>query len=208
MSLLHCLLQDDHLVILDKPAGLLSVPGKGEAGQHNLWSLARQRWHDVQVVHRLDMATSGLLLMARGAQAQRTLSQAFERREVSKHYVALVQGLVAGEAGTIDLPLITDWPNRPRQKVDHAIGKPSLTRWRVLQRDPASGRTRLALEPLTGRSHQLRVHLAALGHPIVGDALYGTDAAPQPRMCLHAQALCFAHPCTGEPVQVQSATPF
>ncbi len=208
MSPLHCLLQDDHLVVLDKPAGLLSVPGKGEAGQHNLWSLARQRWPDVQVVHRLDMATSGLLLMARGAQAQRTLSQAFAQREVSKHYVALVQGLVAGEAGTIDLPLITDWPNRPRQKVDPVTGKPSLTRWRVLQRDPAGGRTRLALEPLTGRSHQLRVHLAALGHPIVGDALYGTDTTPQPRMCLHAQALGFAHPCTGEPVHIQSAAPF
>ena len=205
---LHPLLEDAAFVVLDKPAGLLSVPGKGEAGRHNLWTLALARWPDAQVVHRLDMATSGAIVLARGADAQRALSLAFARREVDKQYVAVVHGLIAEDEGLIDLPLITDWPNRPRQKVCAVQGKPSQTRWRMLERDPARQLTRVALEPLTGRSHQLRVHLAALGHPIVGDTLYGPDPAATPRMLLHAEQLGFAHPEAGTAVRVCSTAPF
>ena len=205
---LHPLLEDAAFVVLDKPAGLLSVPGKGEGGRHNLWTLSLARWPDAQVVHRLDMATSGAIVLARGADAQRALSVAFARREVDKHYVAVVHGLMAEDLGLIDLPLITDWPNRPRQKVCALQGKPSQTRWRVLARDAGRQLTRVALEPLTGRSHQLRVHLAALGHPIVGDTLYGPDPSATPRMLLHAERLGFPHPETGTTVRVCSTAPF
>jgi tRNA pseudouridine32 synthase/23S rRNA pseudouridine746 synthase len=143
------------------------------------------------VVHRLDMATSGLVVFGRGAAAQRALSIAFADRGVHKRYEAVVAGLVAHDSGEINLPLAADWPNRPRQQVDHATGKPSLTRWQVLARNEAAGTTRLALTPVTGRTHQLRVHLAAIGHAIVGDALYASPAWAQaaPRLLLHACAL-------------------
>jgi tRNA pseudouridine32 synthase/23S rRNA pseudouridine746 synthase len=149
------------------------------------------RWPDALVVHRLDMATSGLVLFGRGAAAQRALSIAFAERQVRKRYEAVVAGLPADDAGEITLPLAADWPNRPRQKVDAQAGKPSHTRWQVIARDPAAGTTRLALWPLTGRTHQLRLHLAAVGHPILGDALYAPPAvlAASPRLLLHAAHL-------------------
>ena len=199
---------DDAFVVLDKPAGLLSVPGRGETGLHNLWSLARQHWADVQVVHRLDMATSGLIVLARGDAAQRALSASFRERRVDKRYVAVVHGLPAEDAGEIDLPLLADWPNRPRQKVDPVAGKPSLTRWRMRARDPARGWTRLELEPVTGRSHQLRVHLAAIGHAIVGDPLYGPPTPEAPRLLLHAQRLAFPHPRDRGRVDCRADVPF
>ena len=199
---------DDAFVVLDKPAGLLSVPGRGEAGRVNLWSIAQAQWPDVQVVHRLDMATSGLIVLARGDAAQRALSASFREREVDKRYVAVVHGLPCDDAGEVDLPLIADWPNRPRQKVDRVAGKPSLTRWRVLQRDTAQGRTRLELEPVTGRSHQLRVHLAAIGHAIVGDPLYGPPTPEAPRLLLHAQRLAFPHPRDRGRVDCRADVPF
>ncbi len=156
------------------------------------------------------MATSGLMLFARGAAAQRALSAAFAARSVHKRYVAVVHGRIAVAQGEIDLPLLADWPNRPKQKVDHAAGKPSLTRYRVLAHDAARNTTRLELEPVTGRAHQLRVHLLALGHPILGDALYAPPAvcARAERLLLHASALQFAHPVSGEPIALESAPPF
>lgn len=199
---------DDALVVADKPAGLPTVPGRPVELHDCLWHRVRESVPDALVVHRLDMATSGLVLFARGIEAQRSLGRAFAQRQVGKTYVAVVSGELADESGEIDLPLAADWPNRPRQKVDAETGKPSLTRWRVLVREP--GRTRLALEPLTGRSHQLRVHLAAIGHPILGDTLYA-DAqatAAAPRLLLHASALGLPDPRDGTPRRWSSPVPF
>ncbi|MDO5694058.1 MAG: RluA family pseudouridine synthase [Pseudomonadota bacterium] len=204
--------EDAHLLALVKPAGLLSVPGRGAHNADCLSKRAQRRWPDALVVHRLDQATSGLILMARNASVQRALSTAFAERRVHKRYEALVHGpppeaTSADGWAEIDLPLIVDWPNRPRSKVDHATGKPSRTRWRLLEHDTATGTARLALEPVTGRSHQLRVHLLAIGLPIVGDTLYGpADGAP--RLMLHACALRLAHPVTGQPMALHSAVPF
>lgn len=201
--------QDEHIVVVDKPAGLLAVPGRGTAGQHNL--VARLAGHglDVLVVHRLDMATSGLIVLARNAHAQRALSIAFAERRVDKRYEAVVHSLVEGERGTVDLPLAADWPRRPRQLVDRERGRPSLTHWQVLARDPQARRTRLSLHPVTGRSHQLRVHLLAIGHPIVGDELYGPDAVgAEPRLLLHAAWLALPHPRDGAPCVFDSPVPF
>lgn len=203
---------DEHLLVLDKPAGLLAVPGRGPDKQDCLSERARALWPDTLVVHRLDMATSGLFLMARSLHVQRLLGRAFAEREVGKRYEAVVAGRLgeAGAEGTIDLPLMADWPNRPLQKVDTAGGKPSTTRWQVLASDAAGDTTRLALEPVTGRTHQLRVHLQAVGHPILGDPLYAPPAlaARAPRLLLHATLLQLAHPATGEPLSFASTAPF
>ena len=198
---------DDDLLVIDKPAGLLSVPGRGADKQDCASSRVQSLHCDAQIVHRLDLATSGLLLMARGVEMQRLLSIAFAQRRVAKRYVAIVHGAMPGPAGEIALPLAADWPQRPRQKVDPLHGKPSLTRWRSLAHDAVAQTSRIELEPVTGRSHQLRVHLAALGHPIVGDALYGGDAHA-PRLLLHACELALAHPRTGEALVLRSAAPF
>ena len=199
---------DDACIVVEKPSGLLSVPGRGEHLQDCLATRVQALFADALVVHRLDMATSGLLLFARGIEAQRALSRAFAQREVHKRYVAVVHGQVATERGEIDLPLLADWPNRPLQKVDHAHGRPSLTRWRVLAVE--ADRTRLELEPVTGRGHQLRVHLLAIGHPIVGDALYAPPAlrAASDRLLLHATTLAFAHPVSSEAMHFESTVPF
>lgn len=198
---------DDHLLIVDKPAGLPSVPGRAPGLQDCMASRVQAAVPDALVVHRLDMATSGLLLFARGPLMQRRLGDAFAGREVDKRYVAVVAGELAQDEGEIDLPLIADWPRRPLQKVDPA-GKPSITRWRVLSRDATT--TRLALTPLTGRSHQLRVHLLSIGHPILGDALYAPAdvVAASPRLLLHAHGLAFTHPASGQPLHVESPVPF
>jgi tRNA pseudouridine32 synthase/23S rRNA pseudouridine746 synthase len=202
-------LDADCLVAL-KPSGLLAVPGLGPNGHDCLAARVRQRHPDALVVHRLDMATSGLMLFARGTPAQRRLGDAFAQRAIDKTYVAVVDGRLADDEGEIDLPLAADWPNRPLQKVDRAHGKPSTTRYRVLARDAVAGTTRLELRPLTGRAHQLRVHLLAIGHPILGDALYapGPVQASAPRLLLHASALRFAHPQSGSPLAIASAAPF
>lgn len=164
---------------------------------------------DALVVHRLDMETSGLMVFARGIDAQRAISRAFEQRTVSKYYVAVTYGLIADDAGTINLPLICDWPNRPRQMVDHTIGKPATTHFAVLARDAPNQRTRVGLTPITGRSHQLRVHLASLGHPIIGDSLYAAaPPAAGERLMLHAAQLGFPHPASGELCEFSSAVPF
>jgi tRNA pseudouridine32 synthase/23S rRNA pseudouridine746 synthase len=201
---------DDTLVVIDKPAGLLSVPGRGADKADNAALRVQAQFADALIVHRLDMATSGLLLLARGAEMQRALSKLFEAREVRKQYEAIVSGLVVPDDGEIDLPLAADWPQRPRQKVDHLHGKPSVTRFQVLQRDTDRCTTRLSLQPVTGRSHQLRVHLQALGHPIEGDALYGrcSPSPTVPRLMLHATRLALRHPRSGELLELSSSTPF
>jgi tRNA pseudouridine32 synthase/23S rRNA pseudouridine746 synthase len=191
-------------VIADKPAGLPTVPGRRAELHDCLWTRVRAEVADALVVHRLDMATSGLVLFARGVAPQRLLSQAFEARRVDKRYIAVVTGQVPEDAGTIDLPIGADWADRPRRRIDAERGKPSTTHWRVLSRDPTT--TRLELTPTTGRTHQLRVHCAAIGHAIVGDPLYGGPAAP--RLLLHACALAFADPADGTRIEVDSDPPF
>ena len=206
---------DDGLLVLDKPAGLLSVPGRGADKQDCLSTRVQARYPDALVVHRLDMATSGLMLMARSTGIQRALGALFERREIHKRYIAVVHGLPAPAQNAdgwrlIDLPIMVDWPRRPIRIIDVVQGKPSQTRWRVLTQDASAQRSRLELEPLTGRSHQLRVHLQALGHPILGDSLYAPEAvgAMAERMLLHACVLGFIHPVSGEAMRFESPAPF
>ena len=194
---------DTHLLVLNKPSGLLSVPGKGP-GKQDCLSLRVQNVHpEARVVHRLDMATSGLMLMARGPIMQTALSKLFETRAIHKRYVAVVDGQMNSgpDWQLTDLPIALDWPHRPL-RIIHADGKPSQTRWRTLHYDVHTNTTRVELDPLTGRSHQLRVHLKALGHPILGDALYAPEhvAVMAPRLLLHASRLQFAHPAQGEHV--------
>ena len=206
---------DEHLLVLDKPSGLLSVPGRGEDKQDCLSRRVQAHYPDALVVHRLDMATSGLMLMARSPAVQKALGLLFERREVHKRYTAVVEGELKPAAspdgwGLIDLPIIVDWPRRPLRIIDAERGKPSQTRWRALAFDQATHSTRVELEPLTGRSHQLRVHLQALGHPMLGDALYAPQAvqAKAPRLLLHACTLAFTHPASGERLSLESAPDF
>jgi tRNA pseudouridine32 synthase/23S rRNA pseudouridine746 synthase len=204
---------DDTLLVFDKPGGLLAVPGRGADKQDCLAARVQARYPGALIVHRLDMATSGLMVMARGPAAQRALSMAFAAREVHKRYIAVVAGRPEAPAedwGVIDLPIIVDWPNRPLRIVDHQSGKPSLTRWRVLGHDETGLNTRVELEPITGRSHQLRVHLRALGHPILGDALYAPPDVQvlAGRLLLHACSLRFVHPLTGKALAFESAAPF
>jgi tRNA pseudouridine32 synthase/23S rRNA pseudouridine746 synthase len=207
---------DDALLVFDKPAGLLCVPGRGPDKQDCLSARAQEQWPDALVVHRLDMATSGLVLMARGIDAQRALGLAFEQRRVQKRYTAVVCGALRNPLAdngwnTIDLPLLLDWLNRPRSIVSHQQGKPSVTRWRlaVAVSTDLPDTTRLDLEPVTGRSHQLRVHLQAIGHPIVGDPLYAAQPpAPGQRLLLHAGAITCPHPLTGEAMHFVAPCPF
>ena len=198
-------------VVLAKPPGLLSEPGRGPDKRDSLLVRAQARFPDARIVHRLDMMTSGLLVLARETRAHATLSEAFRERDVHKRYEALVHGRPANDEGEIDLPLVVDWPNRPRQIVCHDTGKPSLTHYRVVGETHVDGvgtLARIALAPVTGRTHQLRVHLASLGCPIAGDPFYGIAGDTAPRMMLHACRLAFAHPLTGEPLVFESAVPF
>jgi tRNA pseudouridine32 synthase/23S rRNA pseudouridine746 synthase len=207
---------DEHLLVLDKPAGLLAVPGRGPDKQDCLSARAQRLWPDARVVHRLDMATSGLVLMARGVDMQRRLGDAFAAREVAKRYVAVVAGRpridpdAAAGWQLIDLPIAADWPRRPLRVIDSVHGRPSQTRWRPLAYDEARDASRLELDPLTGRTHQLRLHLQAIGHPILGDELYAPPAVQRlaPRLLLHACRLALAHPATGEPIAFESDAPF
>jgi tRNA pseudouridine32 synthase/23S rRNA pseudouridine746 synthase len=205
--IVHC---DAHLVLADKPPGLPCVPGRPAELHDCLWLRVRVLVPDALVVHRLDMATSGLMLLARGAAMQRQLSAAFAQRRIDKRYIAVVAGQLPATQGEIDLPIAADWPNRPLQRIDPERGKPSLTRYRVLAHDPQQDTSRVELSPHTGRSHQLRVHLQALGHPILGDMLYAPahHQARAARLLLHATTLAFVHPQTGERLRFESVTPF
>lgn len=192
--------QDDDLLLLDKPSGLLSVPGKAVAHRDCLETRAKAQFPAALLVHRLDMDTSGVMVFAMNPAAQRHLGLQFERRHTTKTYQALVWG-PPDDSGEVDLPLIVDWPNRPLQKVDFERGKAAHTRWQVIGREKSHARLRLF--PTTGRSHQLRVHMLAIGHPILGDRFYATGAAlaAADRLCLHAETLEIYHPTGGKRVQ-------
>lgn len=202
------LLDDEHLLVIGKPEGLLSVPGKGPEKIDSLYYRLLQIWPGMRVVHRLDRDTSGLLVFARDLPTQQHLNRQFADRTVEKRYIALVYGHPAETGGEINLPIRYDPDHPPTHIVDFEHGKPSLTRWTVLERK--AGRTRLLLEPVTGRSHQLRVHLQALGHPILGDGLYARDfdLSAAPRLCLHAETLEFTHPVTEERLRFTLPAPF
>jgi tRNA pseudouridine32 synthase/23S rRNA pseudouridine746 synthase len=217
MSELDMVFADDHLLVLNKPSGLLSVPGRGEDKQDCLIVRAQSQWPDALTVHRLDMATSGLVVIARGPQVQRTLSQAFALREVHKTYEAVVNGILRSEDSSrtdawhdIQMPLLIDWPNRPKSKIDWDHGKPSHTQWRIKSGPPCESATRVEMKPLTGRTHQLRLHMMAIGHAILGDSLYATPEilAKSPRLLLHARELQFRHPVTAEWMAFESTVPF
>jgi tRNA pseudouridine32 synthase / 23S rRNA pseudouridine746 synthase len=198
-----------HFLVYDKPAGLLSVPGRGEDKQDCAIARVQALYPDALTVHRLDMATSGLLLMARGKTAQKLFSMAFAEGRVHKSYEAVVFGHLPQlpDWQQIDAPLWPDWPNRPKSKVDWDNGKPSSTRWRSLGAGPLPNTSRVALEPLTGRSHQLRLHMLHIGHGIVGDTLY-EQANPTGRLMLHAKRLQFLDPCSDQPFEMASESPF
>jgi tRNA pseudouridine32 synthase/23S rRNA pseudouridine746 synthase len=192
---------------VDKPAGLLSVPGKGEGLADCLLTRLERAFPTVRLVHRLDRDTSGVMVFAMTPHAQRHLGQQFEARKVKKTYLARVAGRLSPATGEVDLPLIVDWPNRPRQMVSLETGKPSLTSWKVVRATDEESRVRLS--PHTGRSHQLRVHMLALGHPILGDTLYAPETADNyPRMMLHAEELRVNHPETGKGVKFRARAPF
>lgn len=206
---LRVLHRDADVLVLDKPSGLLSVPGKPEAHRDSLETRVRAAFPAALLIHRLDLETSGVMIFAMNPRAQRIVNLQFEHRQVRKTYIARVAGHPEAEAGRIDLPMIVDWPNRPLQKVCHETGKPAVTNWRVVAREPG-GTARLELEPETGRSHQIRVHLAELGHPILGDPFYAPPEAraAATRLQLHALALAIRHPANGAPVAWQAPCPF
>ena len=204
---LAILYEDDWLAVLNKPANFLSVPGRGEDKLDSIVHRAALEFGEAHVVHRLDWATSGLMLVAKTLECQRRMYALFRSREVSKRYHALLQGNVLGEWGYVRKPLICDWPNRPRQKICRFHGKDALTKWKLMGYE--GNQSRVELEPITGRSHQLRVHMQSLGHAIVGDEFYDpltTEA--NPRLCLHAYSIEFHHPFTSALVKFISPTPF
>lgn len=202
------LYEDDDLLAVSKPAGLLSVPGRHPANRDSLISRIQQQYPDALIVHRLDMATSGLMLIARNKDSHRRLSQQFERRQISKQYHAVVSGCVAPAQGMIDLPLACDWPRRPRQHINFAHGKSAQTLYECLRRNDSQ--STLLLSPITGRSHQLRVHCASIGHPILGCEFYAHEKARQAsaRLLLHASALYLHHPSSGKAIQFNCPPPF
>jgi tRNA pseudouridine32 synthase/23S rRNA pseudouridine746 synthase len=198
--------EDAELLIVNKPAGLLSVPGKGPELADCLIARVQTAFPTALLVHRLDRDTSGVMVFALTKSAQRHLGLQFEKRHMKKTYIALVHGEVAEKTGVIDLPLIVDWPNRPLQHVNHETGKPALTEWR--RGAIKDGSTRMRLFPKTGRSHQLRVHMKEIGHPILGDPFYSENSEAYPRMMLHAQSLKLRHPEGGRGIEFKAKTPF
>lgn len=200
--------QDDDLVVLNKPSGLLTVPGRLPEHQDCLERRVQKVLPTATIVHRLDMATSGLLVMALNKDAHVKISRQFETRHISKRYLARVYGKVENENGEVTLPLICDWPNRPKQKVDFEKGKKAHTKYRVLRFEPEA--TLVELTPITGRSHQLRVHMLELGHPILGDRLYAHHKAltVSERLQLHAHTLKLSQPTTNEALSFEAPCPF
>lgn len=202
--------RDEHILVVDKPAFLLSVPGRAPENRDCVTRRLAREHDEVRLVHRLDLDTSGIMVFALDRAAQSQLSRAFQRRQVVKEYQAVVAGLVAADDGEIDLPLRADWPNRPLQKVCFETGKSALTRFRVLHRDTTHDTSRLRLRPVTGRSHQLRIHCRELGHPILGCDLYAPVSvlARSDRLLLHAHRLAFNHPGTGLWQEFEAPLPF
>ncbi|MDE0852213.1 pseudouridine synthase [Yoonia sp.] len=202
------ILHDDHEVLLvDKPSGLLSVPGKGEHLADCLIARVQSVYPHALLIHRLDRDTSGVMIFGLTPHAQRHLGLQFEKRQTKKTYVARVAGQMTEKTGTVDLPLIVDWPNRPLQMIDHENGRQAVTDWRVMR--TRDDETRVRLTPKTGRSHQLRVHMLAIGHPILGDPFYATGAAKDhPRLMLHSETFQFRHPDGGKGMRFTAKTPF
>ena len=204
---LRIIYEDRAILVADKPSGLLSVPGKTEGRADCLETRLRRAYPGTLLVHRLDCDTSGVMIFARNKAAQGFLGQEFEQRRTKKTYLARVFGDLQPDSGQVDLPIGVDWPNRPRQMVDAVNGRSAVTDWVVLGR--GAGATRVHLFPLTGRSHQLRVHMLSLGHPILGDPIYATGAASAfPRLMLHAETLGLHHPDSGEWVTFSAPCPF
>ncbi|KTR88693.1 bifunctional tRNA pseudouridine(32) synthase/23S rRNA pseudouridine(746) synthase RluA [Pantoea dispersa] len=206
---LHILYQDEHIMVVNKPSGLLSVPGRLEEHKDSVMTRIQRDFPQAESVHRLDMATSGVIVVALTKAAERELKRQFREREPAKQYVARVWGHPAAEQGMIDLPLICDWPNRPKQMVSVELGKPAQTEYQVLAYD-ADNSARVQLKPITGRSHQLRVHLLALGHPILGDRFYAHPEAlaMAPRLQLHAESLTITHPAFGSSMTFRQPADF
>lgn len=205
---LPILFADEAIILVDKPTLLLSVPGRGEEKQDSVVTRLSVDYPGIREVHRLDWETSGLMLLARSREAHSELSRQFRERQVSKRYTAVIYGVPEQQQGEVNLPLRCDWPNRPRQIVDMQQGKPSQTLWRLQQED--KGSCRVELIPITGRSHQLRVHMQAMGYPILGDGLYAHEAAfgMASRLLLHATQLEFCHPVSGIPMSFSAPAPF
>lgn len=202
--------QDNHFLIAHKPSGLLTVPGRGPEKQDCLINRLLPDFPNSRIVHRLDMATSGLVIIAQNLGALQALGRLFETRNIHKEYTAVVDGLIEQNKGEIELPLICDWPNRPKQMVCHNTGKSAHTRYEVINRDPEKKQTRVKLLPVTGRSHQLRVHMQALGHPIVGDEFYAPEGVKSaaPRLLLHAARLTFQHPFNDQAMDISLSPGF
>jgi tRNA pseudouridine32 synthase/23S rRNA pseudouridine746 synthase len=207
---LDILYQDDFLLAVNKPTGLLSVPGRGPDKQDCMIARVQESYAGALIVHRLDMSTSGLLLMALDKDTHRQLSRQFQQREISKQYTAVVAGRLEKPEGLIDKPMICDWPNRPRQIIDHEKGKPAQTRYETIEYIPGNNTTRLMLSPITGRTHQLRLHCKSIGHAILGDELYAGPevVAGAERLLLHASSLSFPHPVSRENILIKSEPPF
>lgn len=207
---LNILYEDDYLLIVNKPSGLLSVPGRGADKQDCMISRVHESYPDALIVHRLDMSTSGILVLALDKDTHRLLSQLFQQRQITKHYVAVVKGKPEPNTGLIDMPMICDWPNRPKQIIDTEQGKPAQTSYEITEYAEKDDTSRLLLMPITGRTHQLRLHCQFIGHPILGDQLYADKKARNmsERLQLHASYISFTHPVTGNLVDISCATPF
>ena len=203
------LYQDDDLLLVNKPSGLLSVPGRHPDNKDCLISRVQKKYPTARIVHRLDMDTSGIMVLALNADSHRHLNRQFEQRKTEKYYEAIVHGILENDEGEIDLPICCDWPNRPLQKVDYHNGKSAQTRYEIISRDSVNNTTRVKLKPVTGRSHQLRIHLASIGHPILGCSFYGKSVQHlAERLLLHACTLCITHGSTRAMLQGNSPTPF
>ncbi|HCM05241.1 MAG TPA: RNA pseudouridine synthase [Oceanospirillales bacterium] len=208
MNSVNILFSDNEIIIVDKAPGILSVPGRGPEKLDSVSHRLSLQFPEIHIVHRLDMATSGIMVFARNKEALRSLQQQFQNRQTEKSYQAIIAGHLTPTQGAINLPMRCDWPNRPKQMVCYEFGKKSLTRWRVMEY--IAENTRVELLPFTGRSHQLRIHCDALGHPILGDNLYGTTQSQTAteQLCLHAQSLTFTHPSSEERLTFSSSAPF
>lgn len=206
---LEFLYEDDDLVVINKPAGLLSVPGRLPEHHDSAYLRVVAQYPNAKITHRLDMATSGILMFAKHRDAEVAVSKMFQARTVNKNYIAVVQGQLVGD-GQVNVPLITDWENRPRQMVHFELGKSAQTLYQALSYDALHDTTRVLLTPITGRSHQLRVHMMHIGHPITGDKIYHPDPAKSPlgRLALHASYLAFQHPLQQYNVEIQAPPSF
>jgi len=201
---LDILFQDEYLIALNKPSGLLSVPGRGDDKKDCMLSRLQLEFPESLVVHRLDMPTSGIILFSLNKETQKKMGILFEKKKINKQYIAKVHGILKEKKGIINQPLITDWINRPRQKIDYKKGKISQTKFTLMSSDNENNTSIVKLEPITGRSHQLRVHMSSLGHAILGDEIYGTAQTRNAslRLLLHAEKISFTHPATQKPINI------